>query len=128
LYRTGTRQGAFVSDDWSVVGLPHRPIYLYHADVQKEPDLVAPSDVVAHFELDIGRWLLVNEGLDDASVVKGTQVAPFKLDARVELEPETKIIFGRDERFRAGHIRMLYRGLDQSGLITLPVARGRKKT
>jgi DNA-binding helix-hairpin-helix protein with protein kinase domain len=108
LYRTGMKKGSYVSDDWQIAGYPNRRLSLHHADTNKQPAPGVPAPAVAHFEMDsVGRWVLVNDELDDAHVLETVGASPLKRGSRVELKPGLRILMGRTDNYRVGYVRMV---------------------
>ncbi|MEM7031373.1 MAG: hypothetical protein AAF629_17560 [Chloroflexota bacterium] len=106
LYRMGNKRGIYTSDNWSIIGLPNRPLRWHHIDAQQSPDLATSTLPAAHFELDgQGRWYLVNDGLSDALVLANNQINPFRLGSRVELIDDAKILLGSGENYRMGQTK-----------------------
>lgn len=106
LYRPGARKGAFVHDDWSVLG--GHALCAHHVDLRKAPEPGSPPAVVAYFHADSsGQWSLVNQGLPGLLVLGPTGSLPVAPGTAVPLAPGAKVVFGPEDHYRVGTVDFL---------------------
>ena len=77
-------------------------------DTQKSPDAGGTPQPVAHFEVNkLGKWALVNDGMDDAFVLETGSKSPLKRGGCANLSSGVKILLGREERCRLAYFQLL---------------------
>ena len=105
LFRPGLRRGAFQPDDWSVVGV--HALCWHHVDLRRAPEPGVAPEVLAYFHCEAGRWLIVNQGLDDALVLESSGSSLLARGSAIPVAPGSRVVFGREEHHRVATVEML---------------------